>query len=370
MLTRTLLHKRAIPKLLACALLVAAATAVPAQNKFGIFDTHQDVGQVLHPGSAQYDPASGTYTITGNGENMWGGRDDFHFAWTRMSGDVALSGDIAFTSEGGNPHRKAVLDIRESLNGPSKSVDIARHGDGLTSLQFRDASAADTHEVESNLSAPQHVRIVKRGDFVYAFVSGPDGVLRPSGAATHIAFSGPFYIGIGVCSHDKDASVTARFSNVTLTRLPVATGKPVLFSALETSTIASTDRHVEYVAPTHFNSPTWNPDGSSFVFEQDGKPYKLPLHGASLLPADAEPQPQKDSGLSPDGQWKVLVDPGEGTGAEREVTLKLMSMTDQKVHTLATFLGDQSTRATWSPDSKKVAFISYELISADELASK
>jgi TolB protein len=54
-----------------------------------------------------------------------------------MSGDVALSTDIEFVGSGGNPHRKAVLMIRQSLDADSVYADIARHGNGMTALQFR-----------------------------------------------------------------------------------------------------------------------------------------------------------------------------------------------------------------------------------------
>src|SRR5277367_5785392 len=132
-----------------------------AGAQLGTFQGQQDVGTVLHPGSATYDAATASYTISGSGENMWFGRDDFHFVWTKASGDVSLTADIAFVGTTGNNHRKAVLMIRQSLDPGSPMVDVARHGDGLTSLQFRDAAAANTHEVESNLSAPKAVRIEK-----------------------------------------------------------------------------------------------------------------------------------------------------------------------------------------------------------------
>ena len=192
----------------------------------GVFTDHQDVGTVLHPGSTVYDSAQRTYTLSGSGENMWFGVDDFQFAWKKVSGDVALTADIAFVGNGGNPHRKAVLMIRQTLDGDSPSVDIAVHGVGLTSLQFRDAAGANTHEVEANITAPKTVRIEKRGNFFYAFVSGKDGRLQPAGASTQLALTGDFYIGIGVCSHDKDVSESAVFSNVILDQLPHRVARP------------------------------------------------------------------------------------------------------------------------------------------------
>lgn len=69
--------------------------------------------------------------------------------------------------------------IRQSFDGNAKSVDVARHGDGLTSLQCRDVAGADALEVQSDVTAPTRIRIEKRGDYFYAFVSGKDGKLQP-----------------------------------------------------------------------------------------------------------------------------------------------------------------------------------------------
>src|SRR3954451_14850085 len=125
--------------LLSVVMLIATSTlhAQSHPSPLGVFEDHGDIGTVLHPGSAKFNAAKGVYNITGSGENMWFGEDDFHFAWKKLSGDVAISADIAFIGEKGNNHRNAVLMLRQSLEGNSAGVDIARHGDGLTSLQFR-----------------------------------------------------------------------------------------------------------------------------------------------------------------------------------------------------------------------------------------
>jgi TolB protein len=68
---------------------------------------------------------------------------------------------------------------RQCLDGNAKSVDVGRHGDGLTSLQYRDVAGADIHEVQSNVNAPTTIRIEKRGDYFYAFVSGKMGNFSP-----------------------------------------------------------------------------------------------------------------------------------------------------------------------------------------------
>ena len=329
------------------------AAAPVATHPIGIFQGHQDVGAVLHAGSAEYDRARNAYTVSGSGENMWFGIDDFHFVWKRVSGDVALTADIAFIGTGGNAHRKAVLMIRQSLDGSSPAVDVAVHGSGLTSLQFRDAPGADTHEVESNISAPKTVRIEKRGDFVYAFVSGKDGKLQPAGAATKLTLTGEFYVGIGVCAHDKDAVEKAAFTNVGLEQLPPATGKRVLVSVLETVAIASMDRRVEYVAPAHFEAPNWSRDGSFLVFNQDGCIRRLAL-GASestVIATGAQTHCNNDHGISPDGQFLAISDQSTEEHKSRIYVVPIGGGDPRQVTANA-----PSYWHGWSPDGKTLAF--------------
>ena len=332
--------------------IAAGQGAVQGEN-VGIFEGHQDVGTVLHPGSTTFDAAKQSYTVTGSGENMWFGMDDFQFAWKKMSGDVALSADIAFVGEKGNDHRKAVLMIRQSLDGNAPAVDIARHGDGLTSLQFRDAAGADDHEVQSNVVGPKRVRLEKRGDYFYAFVSGADGKLGPAGASTKLVLTGPFYVGIGVSAHDKDATESAVFSNVRVEALAAAGEKPVLYSTLETVPVASTDRRVAYVAQKHFEAPNWSRDGSYFLFNQDGGIYRLAVNGGepSQIPTDPQVKCNNDHGISPDGTMLAISDSTE-TGNSLVYTVPIAGGKPKKI----TATGPSYWHG-WSPDGATLAFV-------------
>jgi TolB protein len=218
-----------------------------ATKQLGIFQGQNDIGTVSHPGSALFEADKGAYTVSGNGENMWFGTDDFHYVWIKVSGDIALTTDIDFVGAFGNAHRKAALMLRESLDPHSVYVDAARHGDGLTSLQYRDYINADTHEIE----IAAIVQIASRSRSVAAmpvFIPDTSGKMVPSGAAMHVDFSGVFYVGLGVCSHDKDTTETAIFFNVNIEHLEGKAAKPVLYSTLETVIVSSTDRRVRYVA--------------------------------------------------------------------------------------------------------------------------
>src|SRR5258708_32642394 len=140
--------------------------------------------------------------------------------------------------------------LRQSLDTDSVYADVALHASGLTSLQFRDEKGAVTHEVQSNLSAPQRLRIARRGDYVYMSLAADGGEPSVAGGWLRIPLKGEFYVGLGVCSHDKDVIEKAVFSNVELIQLsPAKAEKTPLYSPLETIKIESTDRRVAYLAP-------------------------------------------------------------------------------------------------------------------------
>ena len=150
-----------VMKALSCSILVALSMAgsLAAQTAVGQFETHQDIGITPVAGSAQFDPASGEYRVTGGGANIWGAADALQFVWKRISGDVRFTADVKFVGVGAVNHRKAVLMLRQSLSPDSAYADVALHGDGLTSLQFRSTAGAATEEIRSTLNAPTRIRI-------------------------------------------------------------------------------------------------------------------------------------------------------------------------------------------------------------------
>jgi len=334
-------------------IVVVSGVASFGQSSVGIFENHSDVGTVLHPGAVEYDTAKRAYTISGSGENMWSVADAFQFAWKKMSGDVSLTADIAFLTKTGNEHKKAALILRQSLDADSVYVDVALHASGLTSLQFRDEKGAVTREVRSELSAPHRLRIVKRGEYVYMAL-GSEGGVAPAGGWLRIPLKGEFYVGLGVCSHDKDVVEQAVFSNVELTVPSASSGQPVLYSTLEVVDVASADRRVAYLAQGRFEAPNWMRDGSAFLFNRDGHIERLAVGGDSPATIDTgfANRCNNDHGISPDATQLAISDNSQGDreslvyivpiggGAPRKITQK-----------------SPSYWHGWSPDGKTLAFV-------------
>jgi hypothetical protein len=332
----------------------AAEATRGSSGPVGIFDCHGDIGEVLHPGSASFDAAARTYTISGSGENMWFGKDAFHFAWKPASGDLSLTADIVFDGVGAEPHRKACLMIRQSLDADSPYVDIALHGDGLTSLQFRDAKGAATHEIQANVSAPRRLRIEKRGKYALMFLGAKDDAPAYSGAAVRIDLEGPFLVGVGVCSHNKDVTERAVFSNLELRApLPDSSARPVLYSTLETQVISSTDRRVVHVTQGRIEAPNWLKDGATLLFNSDGRICRIPATGGNPEAVDTgfATRCNNDHGLSPDGTSLAISDQSQQDHRSRIYTVPLAGGVPKLITPTA-----PSYWHGWAPDGKTLAF--------------
>ena len=335
-------------------LLLATAGLAQAQSAVGIFENHSDVGTILHPGSVDFDAAKGTYTITGSGENMWSTKDAFQFVWKKMSGDVSLTADIAFLTKTGNEHKKAVLILRQSLEEDSVYADVALHASGLTSLQYRDEKAAITHQIQATKdTAPRRVRITKRGDYVYMSVS-ESGEPQLAGGWLRIPLQGPFYVGLGVCSHDKDVVEKATFSHVELVQLPPATGQPTLYSTLETITPDGVERRVAYLASGRFEAPNWTRDGKAFLFNRDGRIVRLAVDSdqPATLDTGFANRCNNDHGISPDATQLAISDNSQGDKESQVYLVPIGGGVPRRITQKS-----PSYWHGWSPDGKTLAFV-------------
>jgi hypothetical protein len=208
----------------------------PSKNfdtPIGLFEGQSDIGSALLPGSASYDAGAGRYTINSAGYNIWYMRDEFRYLWKKMSGDVSLAADITFPDPNGYGDRKAVLIIRQDLDDDSKEVFVALHGAGMIQLARRPEKNVRIKDMEYRIGSrgdlpggtspddlvtayARRIGIEKRGNSFALFVSLAGEPMHQFGPPMNLHLNGPFYVGIGFCSHLPDKSDTVVFSNVML----------------------------------------------------------------------------------------------------------------------------------------------------------
>jgi TolB protein len=363
------------------------AAAQTTGSGLGIFDNQSDVGSVVPPGVANFDAATGIYTIRSAGANLWVNVDAFHFVWKKVSGDVSLTADVklADAGPGASPHRKALLMFRQTLDSDAMYADAAVHGSGETALQYRRNKGDTTQDIAFNIGAPQRLRLEKRGDTITLFLSAHGEPLHQVGASIKMHFDGDFYAGLGVCAHNKDAVEQATFAHVELqpltapiTQAPASPATPAttptsapapmaLYSTLQTIATDNNAR-MAFVIQTgkgQMEAPNWSRDGKTLIFNRAGKLWSVPAAEGGGSIAEATPIDIGNAsdctgshGLSPDGNWlamtctkpdhpgrRVYIVPAAGAivpaagGAPRMVTAN----PDSYFH-------------SWSPDGKTILF--------------
>ena len=359
--------------LLAAIALFALVTALPAQtgsSALGMFEAQQDVGANPMAGAAVYDAADGEYRVTGGGANIWAAADAFRFVWMRLSGDFnfSFSANVRFLGAGVAPHRKAVLMIRQDPTPDSAYVDVALHGDGLTSLQFRPADGAQTQEIRSTVNAPARISILRSGNTFTAF-AGKLGEEMGSIGSQEVNLPARVYVGLGVCSHDAGVLETALFTNVEFKSVfnqggtvpaeqPQHPTAPHYRSKITIYDLATRSTRVVYQADQVIEAPNWSRDGKFLLINTEGHLYRLPLQSSGepkLEQIDLGPGGyicNNDHDLSRDGKW-LAFSASSPSSHQSQVYLAKSDGSGVRLMTTAA----PSYFHGWSPDGKWLAFV-------------
>jgi len=335
--------------ILVASMLLVSASAQQSGN--GLFEGYGDIGNPKLKGSFDFNPLSKVYTLTGGGTNMRMNSDEFFMAWKKMTGDFAVSAKVDFEGNGVNAHRKIGVIVRESLTGESKYADIAVHGDGLVSLQYRDTTGGITKEVTANIKAADHLTMERVGKKII-MKAAKDGFTNNPSGEIEIDLPATCYVGIFICSHDPDVLEKACFSDVELKSL--APQQQKVTSTLEILDVTTGQRTVVKEFPYLIEAPNWTPDGKWLVYNSGGKLYKIAPDNPE------EPQPintgfvancNNDHQISADGKYIALSNsPVEG-GGSRVYTVPFTGGTPR----LITPVGPSYLHGI-SPDNKYLAY--------------
>jgi tricorn protease-like protein len=256
------------------ALLLTACQPAVSQ---GIFDNSTDVGKLSHKGKTSYNASTQIYELSGAGNNIWFGSDEFHFAWKKMKGDFILQAKGLFLGKGTELHRKFGWMIRNSLDTSAATVAATIHGDGLTSLQYRKTAHANMEEIKSEIKGPDMIQLERRGKqyiLSVAHFGEPYSVLETS----DVSLNEEVYVGLFICSHNKEVPETVLFNNVRII-IPAKENfvayQQYLGSHIEVMDIASGHRQIVYSDTTSLQAPNWTNDNKSLIYNRKGLMYRL-----------------------------------------------------------------------------------------------
>ena len=255
-------------------ILIQSALDIRAQTStLGDFEAHGDVGAPKLTGTAAYNPVSQDYTLTAAGANMWAQRDEFHFAWKRVTGDFILQTRVELIGKGVDPHRKAGLIVRAGQDADAAYADAVVHGDGLTSLQFRRTKGAITEESRAAIKGADVLQLERKGT-TFTLSAAKFGEPFVTTEVRDLNLGDEVLVGLVLCSHNPDVIERAVFSNVRLIR-PVKDGfvpyRDYIGSVLELVDVQSGRRQAIHRSEQAFEAPNWTPDGRALIYNGSGR---------------------------------------------------------------------------------------------------
>ena len=334
---------------------LGALLMVSQQSAVGVFSDQSDVGNPLRMGRTTYDNDKQEYTIEGAGTNMWAGRDEFHFVWRRLQGNFILNAHAAFVGKGVEPHRKMGWMVRTNLDADSPHAVAVVHGDGLTSLQFRRTKGAATEEVVSKVRGTDVLQLERKGNTYYVSAARFGDVFTSE--AVSLDLGDEVYVGLFVCSHNKDVTERAVFSNVRIT-VPAKDNfvpyRDYIGSNLEVMEVETGKRKILYTAADSFQAPNWTKDGRALIYNRNGRLYRFDLAKKAPEPIDTgfAINNNNDHVLSFDGKMLAISHHSKDDGnASIVYTVPVNGGTPRRV----TAKGPSYLHG-WSPDGKYLVY--------------
>jgi regulation of enolase protein 1 (concanavalin A-like superfamily) len=170
-----------------------------------------DVGTTL-PGSVAVD--GGEFTVVGNGADIWGSSDAFHFVHQPLTGDGSIVARVASLT---NTHSwaKAGVMIRENLDANARhAMAVVTRSNGVAFQRRASTGGSSAHTAGGAVVVPYWVRLTRAGNTFTAHQSANGSTWTQVGSAVTIAMGATAQVGLAVTSHDAAVTTTAVFTNV------------------------------------------------------------------------------------------------------------------------------------------------------------
>jgi TolB protein len=346
-------------------MLSSILTVASAQNNpVGIFKSNTDIGKPKIAGSAQYNPADQSYTLTGAGYNIWFARDEFHYLCNKIKGDFILTANFEFIGKGKAGHRKTGWMVRESTDDKSVHASATLHGDGMTCLQWRVSTGMAMRDPQDEIFAKDSsynvIQVERAGKKIIMRAARNGKPLDIIGSTEMANLPDEVLVGPFICSHDSTVAESVKIWNVRIDK-PVADeydpGKSgYLGCRMETMNIADGKRMVIYEKAGRFEAPNWMPDGKKLLFNMDGSLYKIPVKGGEIekLNTGFANNINNDHGISFDGKLLAISHGRQGMpgGGSTVYVLPLEGGTPKLIteNTPSYWHG-------WSPNNKELVYV-------------
>ena len=226
---------------------------------------------------------------------MWGARDEFQFAWRKMTGDFLIRTHVQFVGAGVDPHRKIGVDRPQGprgrlalrrRDGARRRPDVAAAPAGRRRADGDDQRAPITHAdvIELKREGRRYIMgVAKFGEpMVHTEFYGPDLGRRRLRRPVRL-LAQPEGEGDGDLQQRPDR----RAAEGRLGAVPRLHRQ----QPRDAWTSPPAQRTVLHTSPISIQAPNWTTDGKTLIFNGSGKLW-------TLRPRDAGPSTEMNTGLA------------------------------------------------------------------------
>ena len=199
-----------------------------------------DIGKVGAAGYGQFDGSA--FTLEGEGRDIGGTRDGFHFTYAAMSGDGTITARIIRPMS--SQWTKPGVMMRETLDADSRHASVlllphwsgalvTRTETGGQTVTGKPRHLGEKHVIKNDrLSTPYWVRLIRFRNRFTGFMSADGKQWRELGSA-EIPMAPRFYVGLPACSQLDGVTTTVTYDRVSIPtwRTPPSAGDDRLISA-------------------------------------------------------------------------------------------------------------------------------------------
>lgn len=270
-------------------LLFITSFCMSQDNTVGIFNNHADIGKPKLAGSTVYNSATQVYNLKGAGYNIWFGRDEFQYAFSKIKGDFILTGNFKMLGKGQTAHRKIGWMVRAGEEDDAAHMTATVHGDGMVALQWRSMRGAYMRDPQderfTKKTATEIIQLERQGNVFIMRVANVGEPLQEVGRTDAVDMPVEVLGGIFICSHNADVVEEGRAWNVRIEKTVPDSHDGykdgVLSSKLEILNVLDGKRTIVYEDKGRLEAPNWMPDGKNLLFNQGGNIYTIPLTGGT-----------------------------------------------------------------------------------------
>jgi hypothetical protein len=193
-----------------------STVTVVAPSDSGSDWSNQDVGNAPTPGSAQYDPCTGEFTVNSNGFEASDKFDAFHFVYQNLCGDGIITAQVTGISSATGIVGLAGVTMRKNLNKGSPHVSLLTRLDDIVHRRIRTSQSGTANNQQFSSPGVSWLRLERTGSTITGYAS-PDGIAWTFIFTTNVNLGSCILVGFAVESYSQNVTTTATFENVSLT---------------------------------------------------------------------------------------------------------------------------------------------------------